>query len=394
MVVADRDRPPPSGFVSFFLHGASATVKKLRGKLSRWKKKSGQKSTDKEPYPDRYYLKSDQWQINNNNNNKRKKKEALSTRNYHNKTINNPKMTIASTQPYIAVLNVDIPMFAPGTPAREKYGDYGDQSISLLDQDGVLRSKGIQLKKYQVRLNEEIPTEQDLDTGNLKGILVTGSRADSFSNTEHWYDMLKDFLSKVIARNEAALKQSESVDEEADKSVIPIVGICFGHQVLAKLLDRESSVKLDRNVNGWELGLTHIKVTDEFQQFVQSTLAKLPPSSASSAKNVTEDGQITLIETHQDVAYDVPKGFSLVGSTANTKVQGFFSSKHRILTFQGHPEFNTAFYNEEILPVRVKRGLMSQEEYEKVRAVENSSNQEDTNQGDKIGKVIIGVFLD
>lgn len=303
-------------------------------------------------------------------------------------------MTIASTQPYIAVLNVDIPMFAPGTPAREKYGDYGDQSISLLDQDGVLRSKGIQLKKYQVRLNEEIPTEQDLDTGNLKGILVTGSRADSFSNTEHWYDMLKDFLSKVIARNEAALKQSESVDEEADKSVIPIVGICFGHQVLAKLLDRESSVKLDRNVNGWELGLTHIKVTDEFQQFVQSTLAKLPPSSASSAKNVTEDGQITLIETHQDVAYDVPKGFSLVGSTANTKVQGFFSSKHRILTFQGHPEFNTAFYNEEILPVRVKRGLMSQEEYEKVRAVENSSNQEDTNQGDKIGKVIIGVFLD
>lgn len=230
----------------------------------------------------------------------------------------------------IAILFTDTPLDAP------KYGSFVDQTQRLL---GPQHS----YKVYRVKSHLEIPSDLD----SLKGVVITGSRSDSFNNSEKWLSLLEDFLKTALGK-------------------VPVVGICFGHQVVGKMLHLQASGEenVGRSKQGWEGGITKITTSQAFHTFANEILSGSFPKSFS------------LVEHHQDAVYSVPEGVENVGSSDKCEIQGLFSKW--ILTFQGHPEFTTDFYREVLVPMDVAKGREVKEGPE--------------NDGELIGSLINGFF--
>ncbi|KAI5969387.1 hypothetical protein CANMA_001454 [Candida margitis] len=278
-------------------------------------------------------------------------------------------------EPHIAVLVLDTPI--PGVTA--KYGDFGDNAIDLIKNTGTASSTFV---KYQ--LNAENPEQLDkvyeellsaVHRHLIEGYVLTGSRSDAFSSLP-WLVRLKTFLKNTILK--------------LDK---PVVGLCFGHQVIASVL----GCKIDRSNEGWEVGTTTISINDAIYKLENSPFTEL-----NQKENIDESGQdfdaavlfdrLNLIESHRDVVYGgLPADFINFGSTSKCSIQGMVSVDNgdgnkrncKIITFQGHPEFTTDLALD-LLKYKFDAGLLSENEYEKAKYHTSTLN----NQGDLIGKVI------
>ena len=62
---------------------------------------------------------------------------------------------------------------------------------------------------------------------------------------------------------------------------------------------------------------------------------------------------------HRDIIYQYPEGVEELGSSSVCKVQGMYTPR-RLLTVQGHPEFNQEIM-EEIIGTRHKTGIFDDE---------------------------------
>lgn len=278
----------------------------------------------------------------------------------------------------MAVLILDTPI--PGV--AETFGDFGDNVQSLL------KGSKLNIVKYQVAFEITTP-ENDvakvencknvlatlaarIKDGVIKGVVLTGSRTDSFLENHPWIDPLDKFIQTTIFNTPN----------------FPVVGLCFGHQVLSKNL----GCKVSRNSseNGWEAGTTTISLNKSILDI---------PMSPFRAGLVTEDGKflehINLIEFHRDVVYGMPPtsthsllsttSFQNLGSTAKCSIQGLIteSGPVKILTFQGHPEFSTP-ESLKMLELMAQEQRIDKAVFE--RLAYNTKNLE--NQGYIMGKVI------
>lgn len=236
-------------------------------------------------------------------------------------------------EPHIAVLVLDTPIES----ITDEFGDFGDNAVELL------KASKVPLKKYQIAYDLADPLQQTvtdlnfsdlldgIDQGFIKGLVLSGSRSDSFNNENPWIQLTDKFLKSIIA----------------NRPGFPMVGLCFGHQILAKNL----GCKVNRNTteNGWECGITTIALNKSILSVEKSPFADTLE---------TEDGNvldhINLVEFHRDVVYGLPPtstsnsllsqtNFQSIGSTNKCSIQGLVteSGPVKILTFQGHPEFST-----------------------------------------------------
>lgn len=277
--------------------------------------------------------------------------------------------------PHIAVLVLDIPIEG----ITEKYGDFGDNTIDLIKSTGT---SSFNFVKYQ--LNSKNPEQLDkvyeellssIHNHLIEGFALTGSRSDAFS-TPPWLVRFKSFLKNSVLK--------------LDK---PVVGICFGHQVIASVL----GCKVDRSNEGWEVGITTISINDDIYKLENSPFTEL-----NQKENLDESGQdcdaavlfdhLNLVESHRDVVYGgLPADFINFGSTNKCSIQGMVSVDKgdgnkrncNVITFQGHPEFTTSLALD-LLKYKFDAGLLSEKEYEKAKYHTSTLN----NQGDLIGKVI------
>lgn len=64
---------------------------------------------------------------------------------------------------------------------------------------------------------------------------------------------------------------------------------------------------------------------------------------------------------HRDVVYDYPEGIEHLGYTDRCDVQGMYA-KNRLITVQGHPEFNGDIVAE-LLENRHERGIFDDQMY-------------------------------
>ncbi len=157
------------------------------------------------------------------------------------------------------------------------------KSYDLMFQD-LLAGRGFSFASYAA-LDGELPGAVD----ECDGWLITGSRFGVYE--EHaWIPPLEDFLRRAYA------------------AAVPIVGICFGHQILAQALGGKV-VKFD---GGWSLG-------------VQSY-------------ELEELGHTRVIAWHQDQVVGLPADAEVVGSSAFCKYAALAYGK-RAYTIQPHPEF-------------------------------------------------------
>lgn len=102
----------------------------------------------------------------------------------------------------------------------ETHGDYDDFFKRFLD------GRGFEFETY-LALDGELPnapTEAD-------GWLITGSKFGVYEGYE-WISPLEDFLRACFAAD------------------VPMVGVCFGHQILAQALGG----KVEKFAGGWSVG--------------------------------------------------------------------------------------------------------------------------------------------
>lgn len=183
------------------------------------------------------------------------------------------------------------------------YGTYDEMVCKLLDttKPNRLPEGGIEYRVFDI-YNGEIPNAQELQPEEYMGIFITGSRYDSFAEDIDWINRLKKLLVELL---------------DDTKAYPPIVGVCFGHQVIACALGG----KVNRNPVGFEGGVVPIDLNEHGMKLFGQR-------------------QLNLSMLHNDTVLEKPLDSSIVnwGSTPRCNFQGFYKPT-RLLTFQGHPEF-------------------------------------------------------
>ncbi|RKP14601.1 putative glutamine synthetase [Piptocephalis cylindrospora] len=220
----------------------------------------------------------------------------------------------------------------PPDPVKESYGDYPKMFTSLLDAAlHVLSPNTHQLETvaFDVRHAQDYPENLD----EFDGALITGSAADSHSD-EPWILRLVQWCADLPL-------------------TFRVIGICFGHQVIARAL----GATVVRNPKGWEVGWTEINLS-------------------ADGKRLLGRDTLRLHQMHRDHLLDMPKRedgtIQCLGSTPISPIHGLFLPG-RLLTVQGHPEFHTGII-EKLVEIRTAKGIFSPEF---AKDILNRNEQED-----------------
>ncbi|EGH73315.1 amidotransferase [Pseudomonas syringae] len=170
----------------------------------------------------------------------------------------------------------------------EQYHGYGRMFELLFARQPI----AAELTVYNVVQGDYPPADEQFDA-----YLVTGSKADSFG-TDPWIQTLKVYLLELYQRGEKLL------------------GICFGHQLLALLLGGRT----ERAVQGWGVGIHHYQLAPA-RPWMTPAMDKL-----------------TLLISHQDQVTALPENATVLASSEFCPFAAYHIND-QVLCFQGYPEF-------------------------------------------------------
>ncbi|MCP4708213.1 MAG: type 1 glutamine amidotransferase, partial [Planctomycetes bacterium] len=145
-----------------------------------------------------------------------------------------------------------------------------------------------------------VQQDTDIPAGSFDGIVISGSISSAY-DTQEWIERLSGKI-KVWADNKA-----------------PLLGICFGHQIIAQALG--GVVK--KNPQGWEVGVNPLELTDAGQN---------DPIFAGLIS------PFKVMQTHQDIVANLPPGAECLASSAKCAIQALRIGD-LIRTVQFHPEY-------------------------------------------------------
>jgi len=175
----------------------------------------------------------------------------------------------------------------PATLERE-FGRYGDMFAHLLGE-------GYQLTNYNV-VSGDYPAQPE----DEQAYIVTGSAAGVYDAFE-WIDELKTFL-------------------RAAKGKAKLVGICFGHQVMAEAFGG----RVEKSERGWGIGLHRYEVVEPADWMDKVPSFAVPVS-------------------HQDQVVVQPPASRIVAASPFTPYGVLAYQDQPAISFQCHPEFDPAY---------------------------------------------------
>jgi GMP synthase-like glutamine amidotransferase len=138
------------------------------------------------------------------------------------------------------------------------------------------------------------------DTDRLEAILITGSAAGVYDDVE-WIAPLEQFVRTAHAAG------------------VPMVGVCFGHQLIAQALGGV----VRKSEKGWGLG-RHVY-------------------DIAPGNGLIDGTQIAIACSHQDQVITPPDGATTILSSDFTPYAGLLYGGGRTLSVQPHPEFSVGF---------------------------------------------------
>ena len=181
-----------------------------------------------------------------------------------------------------------------------QFGEYPDMFIALLKKvDPTLA-----FRVYDVELGE-----YPADIDEVDAYLITGSKSSVYDG-KPWIAALMEFV------------------RELDRRHKKLVGICFGHQLVAHALGGRT----EKSPKGWGVGLHTHRFTE------------------APAWHDQEDLDLDILVSHQDQVVANPPGAKVLARSDFCENAVCQIGDH-ILTFQGHPEFVPG-YSREIMEYR------------------------------------------
>ncbi|SBS29031.1 Carbamoyl-phosphate synthase small chain [Marinomonas aquimarina] len=187
-----------------------------------------------------------------------------------------------------------IGILAAGITPDALRGEYPTYAEMFAEQIGTLEPE-LSFVTYDVRLDEFPASSDECDAW-----LITGSKFDAYAD-EPWILKLCELIREIDAKGQV------------------LVGICFGHQVIARALGGTVA----KYSGGWGVGVHHYQVTGDIP-----TLPKL--------------NDIALCAFHQDQVIEKPEKMTTFLSSDFCQYAGLIY-EDKILTFQAHPEFSKAY---------------------------------------------------
>jgi GMP synthase-like glutamine amidotransferase len=183
-------------------------------------------------------------------------------------------------------------------------GDYPEMFAKLL------AGNGFTFRTYRV-VEGEFPAS----VTDCEGWLITGSRHGAYED-HPWIPPLEDFIRASFAAR------------------VPLVGICFGHQIIAQAMGG----KVEKYAGGWAAGATDYRFGDQ---------------------------TLTLNAWHQDQVTRAPEAAKVVASNDFCSNAALLYDD-RAFTVQAHPEFRADFV-EGLMQTRGK-GVVPQAVLERAEA--------------------------
>lgn len=179
---------------------------------------------------------------------------------------------------------------------RKNHGDFEDWFVQRIEP------LGLKCRIVEPPAGEELP-----DWSEVSGALVTGSPA-MVTDREAWSEGTATWLKEAVGRG------------------IPILGVCYGHQLLAHALGG----KVDYHPQGREIGTWPVE---------------LGPYTRSDQLFQDFPGQFMAHLTHAQSVVELPEGAQLLAATAFEPCQAFRVGDWA-WGVQFHPEFNAQIMRE------------------------------------------------
>ncbi|KAF2011590.1 class I glutamine amidotransferase-like protein [Aaosphaeria arxii CBS 175.79] len=225
----------------------------------------------------------------------------------------------------IAMLNADVPV----PVVRTKYETYGDIFHELLTAalSRTQASTKIHSVNYDVRKGEYPESLASVDA-----VIITGSASSAYDQ-DPWIPQLDKYVQHIYYNHPH----------------IKIFGSCFGHQLLCQSLLGVYGIKVEKDPNGWELGVQEIQLSDEFRDALAKTAGPLLDGQTLTYIPKTLQLQFVHADHVKIPPGALPQSWMTIGHTQHCAVQGVYQPG-RVLTYQGHFEFDR-FVNTEVLKV-------------------------------------------
>ena len=181
----------------------------------------------------------------------------------------------------------------------DQFGDYPLMFESMFSA-AALQNERLDFINYNIQ-NGEFPQQYD----ECDAYVITGSKNSVYEKLD-WIKNLEDL---VIGLHKAKKK---------------LVGICFGHQLIAQCLGGETGP----SPQGWTVG-------------VQTSEISCNGLPQARWMNPAVD-KFNIVSSHKDQVLRLPDDALVYCESAACPVGGFSIGEH-IITFQGHPEFSAAY---------------------------------------------------
>ncbi|WP_432698052.1 glutamine amidotransferase-related protein [Marinobacterium sp. YM272] len=178
----------------------------------------------------------------------------------------------------------------------EQYGSYADMFVALLGNEDPEMTFEI----FDVR-DDDFPASID----SFDAWVITGSRCGVYDNLP-WMQRLSGLIREIYDAGQ------------------PLVGICFGHQIVASAF----GAKVEKYEAGWGVGLNTYRIEGDWGFLAGD-----------------EQDSFTINAMHQDQVLELPQNARLFASSEFCRYAGLVYDD-RILTLQAHPEFSNDYERE------------------------------------------------